>query len=262
MDTALLVALGVAVGVLMGLTGSSGVALTVPALSYMGLTYQQSVGASLLVDLVASLSTLAVYLNAHDVDGRYAAMLGLGALAGAQLGSHVAVRAPEPPLEILFAASSFYFAYTSLGNAVSGSDKGLLPQIRSRIGELRPRARRMAAVLSSVGIGLITGLIGASGGIMFAVVISAISDMPIRKVVGTATAAMALSALGGATAYFYLGQLNIWVALVVGSSALVSGFAAARLAHKIHPRLVYLALSALFTIVAILELLRALSVLI
>ncbi|MEL9989810.1 MAG: sulfite exporter TauE/SafE family protein [Thermoproteus sp.] len=257
MDAAALIALGIAVGLLMGLTGSSGVALTVPALSYMGYTYQRSVGVSLFVDFLSSLTTLAVYLKAKDVDGRYALALGAGAVLGAQLGSHVAVRTPEPPLEVLFALSSLYFAYTSLKNGMSGSDRGLAPTVRSIVLTLRPRARRALLLASSVGVGVLTGLIGASGGIMFMVIISALSDMPIRKTVGTATASMALSALSGFLAYSYLAKIDLSASVVIGASALVSGYMSARLAHEVPQRYLYFALAALFAVVAALELIRA-----
>lgn len=259
MNVAALIALGVAVGVLVGLAGSSGVAVTVPALSYMGLTYQQSVGVSLLVDLMATASALAVYLKAHDVDYRYALVLGLGSIVGAQLGSHIAVMTPEPPLELLFAASSLYLTYTSLENAILGSDRGLLPRARGYLGALAPKSRRVLAIASSVGVGIATGLVGASGGVMFAAVLSAVDDMPIRKTVGTAATAMALSATGGVVAYFYLGQFDLSTALIVGASALASGFAAARLAHIVRTRALYSALSVLFATTAVLEVLKALA---
>jgi uncharacterized membrane protein YfcA len=258
-DAAALVAVGVAVGILIGVTGSSGVALTVPALSYMGYTYQQSVGASLLVDLIASASALLIYIRAGDVDWRYALVLGAGAAAGAQLGSHLAVRSPERPLEILFAASSLYFAYTSIRNSASNIDRGLLPPVRRFFASIGPRARRTVIALSSIAIGVMSGLVGASGGIMFAVAISSMSDMPIRKVVGTAMAAMALSALSGALAYIYLGVTDVVAAIVVGISALLGGYVAARLAHRVSQRHIYTALAVLFVAVAVLELAKAIS---
>jgi hypothetical protein len=43
--------IGIAVGALTGITGSSGVLVVVPVLSYMGINFKTSVGTSLLVDV-------------------------------------------------------------------------------------------------------------------------------------------------------------------------------------------------------------------
>ncbi|MFB6489746.1 MAG: TSUP family transporter [Thermoproteus sp. AZ2] len=133
--------LGLAAGALVGLTGSSGVAVVVPALTYMGFSFQRAVAASLAVDVLATSLAVAVYLRAGYVDMGAAAIMGAAAVAGALLGSHIAVRLPGAPLQLAFAASSAYFAYTSIINAKRGSDVGLMPLVRSMMRRLPTPAR-------------------------------------------------------------------------------------------------------------------------
>lgn len=54
----ILILIGIAVGILTGVTGSSGVLIVVPALSLLGLSFQESVGSSLLVDVITTISVL------------------------------------------------------------------------------------------------------------------------------------------------------------------------------------------------------------
>jgi len=58
-----LILIGISVGILTGITGSSGVLIVVPALSYLGLSYYDSIGSSLLVDVITTLSVIFVYFK-------------------------------------------------------------------------------------------------------------------------------------------------------------------------------------------------------
>jgi uncharacterized membrane protein YfcA len=78
-----LVLIGVAVGALTGITGSSGVLIVVPALSYLGLSFKDSIGSSLLVDVITTTSVIYVYFTHRNVDVKKAVLIGLGAVLGA-----------------------------------------------------------------------------------------------------------------------------------------------------------------------------------
>jgi uncharacterized membrane protein YfcA len=91
---------------------------------------------------------------------------------------------------------------------------------------------------------------------MFTAVLTATTDMPIKKAVGTATMAMFISALSGALAYAYLGYVSS-TAVPMGLVALVSGYFFARLARKLNTRAIYVALAALFISIAIASALKA-----
>lgn len=99
----ILILIGIAVGILTGVTGSSGVLIVVPALSLLGLSFQESVGSSLLVDVITTISVIIAYMRNQNVDVKLSLLLGIGAVIGAQVGARVALSVPQEPLEAIFA---------------------------------------------------------------------------------------------------------------------------------------------------------------
>ncbi|MEJ2777257.1 TSUP family transporter, partial [Stygiolobus sp. RP850M] len=79
----LLILIGIGVGALTGITGSSGVLIVVPALSYLGLSFKSAVGSSLLIDVITTISVVIVYIKNKNADFRISAVLALGAVTGA-----------------------------------------------------------------------------------------------------------------------------------------------------------------------------------
>lgn len=115
--------------------------------------------------------------------------------------------------------------------------------------------RRVVGIPSmSFLIGIVTGTLGASGGIMFIAVMMILEPgLPIKRMIGTATLGMMMSAISGAAAYIYTGVIDIYASIVIGLIALVSGYFFAKLANKANPRYIYAFLGAVFVVTAISE---------
>ena len=112
--------IGIITGILTGITGSSGVIVVVPAMSFLGHTFHIAVGTSLLVDVITTASVVYVYTRGRKIDWRIGLILGVGALMGAQIGSHVAIFINDKPLEIVFALMTLLMAFQSFKRAKSG----------------------------------------------------------------------------------------------------------------------------------------------
>lgn len=82
-----LAALGVLVGIGASFSGLGGGFIMVPLLLFMGFTAQKAVGTSFLGILVISISALVAHNKFANVDYRAGLLLGLGGIAGAQLGA-------------------------------------------------------------------------------------------------------------------------------------------------------------------------------
>jgi uncharacterized membrane protein YfcA len=83
---ALFVLAGAAIGTGASFTGLGGGFLIVPLLLFLGFPAQKAVGTSFLAILLISLSSLIAHNKLANVDYRTGILLGLGGIAGAQIG--------------------------------------------------------------------------------------------------------------------------------------------------------------------------------
>jgi len=248
----ILVLIGIAVGALTGITGSSGVLIVVPALSYLGLSYYDAIGSSLLVDVITTTSVIFVYFRHGNVDYKISLLLGLGAIVGAQIGSKIALATPERVLEGAFTMFTAYMAYISFKRSRN-------PQLNIKNLKLG-KASYIVAIIFSMIIGVVTGTLGASGGIMFIAVMMLLFSIDIKRMIGTATLAMLLSATSGTTAYIMAGRTDIFASVVIGLIALISGYYFAKIANKMASKYIYMFLGSVFVITSISELLKVIPV--
>lgn len=104
------VLLGVVVGVAAGLTGLGGGFLVVPLLMLLGRTHSQAVGTSFLAILILGVSALLAHGRLDHVDYRLGALLGLGGIAGAQVGARLVDHLDPSAFSRLFAVVLFALA--------------------------------------------------------------------------------------------------------------------------------------------------------
>ncbi len=235
--------IGIITGILTGITGSSGVIVVVPAMTFLGHTFHIAVGTSLLVDVITTASVVYVYTRGKKIDWKIGLILGGGALVGAQIGSHVAIFVSDRPLEIVFALMALVMAFQSFRRAKSGL------KIKHR--ELpHPYA---IGFLISLPIGILTGTLGTSGGIMFIAVMMILYSMDPKTMVGTATLAMFVSAVSGTAGYLVLNSVDLVGGFIIGIVSLVSGFYFAKKALKMKDSTIYYFLGSVFLVVSLLE---------
>lgn len=246
----ILILVGLAVGALTGTTGSSGVLIVVPVLGFMGLTFQESVGSSLLVDVITTSTVIFVYLRKKTVAVRSAVFMGMGALIGAQIGTRIAVSVPEEPLEIGFVILTAVLAFQMFRRS---KQKTKVEHKPGRFQNLKPGQSLAVAMVLSIPVGILTGTIGTSGGIMFIGITMILFSISAQEMVGTATLAMLFSALSGAAGYAYFGRIDYFAAIVIGITSLASGYGFSILAHKVSERAIYVAIGLVFVVVIIAE---------
>ena len=252
----ILILVGLAVGALTGTTGSSGVLIVVPVLGFMGLTFQESVGSSLLVDVITTSTVIFVYLRKKTVAVRSAVFMGMGALIGAQIGTRIAVSVPEEPLEIGFVILTALLAFQMFRRS---KQTMAVEHKQGRFSNLRPWQSLAAAMGLSIPVGILTGTIGTSGGIMFIGITMILFSISAQEMVGTATLAMLFSALSGAAGYAYFGRIDYFASVVIGITSLASGYGFSILAHKVSERTIYVAIGLVFVIVVIAESLKIIA---
>ncbi len=94
---------GIAVGVGASFTGLGGGFLMVPLLLFLGYSAQKTVGTSFLAILVISISALIAHGKLANVDYRVGILLGLGGIAGAQIGARLVEHVSTADFKRIFA---------------------------------------------------------------------------------------------------------------------------------------------------------------
>ena len=103
MSAALLLSLGLIVGVLASFTGLGGGFIVVPLLIMMGYESYKAVGTSFLVIFIISISALIAHMRLDHVDLKLGALLGVGGIIGAQIGSRLVAHVPTNIFNKIFA---------------------------------------------------------------------------------------------------------------------------------------------------------------
>ena len=156
--------IGVAVGAITGITGSSGVVVVVPVLSYMGINFKTDIGTSLLVDVITTTIVIYVYLKKKTLNIILGLIMGTGALIGAQVGANIAHIVPILPLEIVFTIMMGYMAYYTIHKSYH------MDRPMKHI-NLNRNFALFAGFLLAIPVGVLTGIIGTSGGVLFIFII-------------------------------------------------------------------------------------------
>lgn len=227
--------IGLLTGVSTGLTGASGVSIVVPLLTlFLGFSVHAAIGTSLVVDVVASLAVVYTYYRYGNIALRAGLWVLLGAVVGAQVGALIASQIPEGGLGIGFGVGMIV-----MGAIVwrRGRKKPGEPGEEESGALVMPDTRqKVKALITGFGIGLLTGIMGAGGGLMILFALLVILKFPLHKAIGTSTLIMAVTALSGAVGYALQGEIDLLGGVVIGLGAVAGGLASARLANAFSER--------------------------
>lgn len=223
-------ALGILVGILMGLTGAGGGILSVPLLVFfLGLPIAEA--APIALCAVALASSIGAILGLRNKILRYkaAGFMAIFGLALSPLGLWVAPQIPNAPLQILFSLILLYVAIRLLSQA-RNELKGIAEPNRKpppclmnpAIGKLQwtvPCAR--ALMVSGSLAGFLSGLLGVGGGFIIVPALKRYTDLPVKSIVATSLGVLAIITGGGAIFSAASGNLNIIVTAPFSLAALV-----------------------------------------
>lgn len=217
-------ALGVAVGIIMALTGAGGGVLAVPMLVFgigLGLGISQAVPVGLLAVGMAAALGAGIGLKAGIV--RYKAallMAGAGVLL-APLGVWLANSVDNRWLTVLFAFILLIVAYRTYRQSAI-DQPGARPAdareppcvVGGDTGKFiwTTRCARALAVSGSVA-GLLSGLLGVGGGFVIVPALKRYTDLAMQSIIATSLAVIALVSVSGVASSALAGKLNWTIAL-------------------------------------------------
>lgn len=231
---------GLATGFMSGLFGVGGGILIVPALvGFLGFEQRLAHGTSLAAVLPISIASLIGYMVHGNVDWTVGALLALGSVGGAVLGTHFLHRLPHEALAIGFALLLVATAARMiLDNSSAGGRSPL-----SVVGAL-------ALVGSGFMIGVLAGLLGVGGGIVMVPLMVIGFAMPSVLAKGTSLLVIVPTAVMGTMRNRGKNNSDLRVATVVGLSGVASAVAGGLVSDVMSESVSKVLFSLLLTVVA------------
>jgi uncharacterized membrane protein YfcA len=261
----LLVAIGLCAGTITGIMGGSGVVVVVPALMFFaGFPVHVAIGTSLFVDVVASLVASYTYAQNKNLDMSQGVWMAIAAVGGAQLGSLIAASTPSFGLTwdfgIFLIINGAYILKTGMHKITTR-----ISRIRNR----RPsngnkdtakgRGVTIASILLGLGIGIVSGFIGAGGGMMFLLVLLFVLGYELHVAIGTSTLIMAITAASGSAGYYLHGNLELVAALVISVGTVVSVRLSAVVANRLGEEALGRIIAVIFIVLGVMMLLSVIA---
>lgn len=226
----IMILIGIFTGILTGLTSASGVVIVVPLTNMLlHFTVHHAIGTSLMVDVIAPFFVAFTYYRYGNIDFGSGLWIGLGTVVGAQTGSYFSSLIPDTGLGLFFATTLFLSGILIFKGGINVEKR---IKIASERGKTKVKDIIYAILLGYV-IGIITGLLGAGGGIMIFLVLVFVLKYDIRKALGTSALIMVITSLSGAIGYAIRGYVDFKAGLTIGVIAAITGSFAAVIANKV-----------------------------
>lgn len=221
----LLILIGVATGVLTGLTGASGMSILISGLLLAGLEIREVIALTFVVTLANSFVALPVYWKNNNIDKRTAVALAVPAALIVPIGHLIGGSINHTLLTSAMLCGLFYLGLKFIfSRRPKGS--GAKP-----VGsEIAPRTSWLICLGSF--LGLVMGVMGGGGSVFIAAGLIILFKTPVHRAVGTSIFVMGFTAISGSLLHITSGTLNPSMAAVVLLASVPTSVAASRLANR------------------------------
>lgn len=217
----LTVALGVLVGIVMGLTGAGGGILAVPILMFgLNLSVSQAGPVGLLAVGTAAAVGAVVGLRAKIVRYRAAILIAASGILLTPFGVWLAHRLDTKILSLVFASVLVWVAYKSVkGTGQSTAQMRGNPPSRACVRDAESGrfiwTSKCAVALSVFGgiAGVLSGLLGVGGGFVMVPALQRYTDLKAQSVIATSLAVISLVSLAGVATSASTGHFDLSVGL-------------------------------------------------
>jgi len=234
---------GALVGLVSGMLGVGGCFIMVPAqffvLTAMGIdptiAIRVAFGTNLFVVFPTALSGSLRHHKKEVVLWRHAIILGVTSIVFTFAGAWLASNLPGSVLKTIF-GSAILLGALRMATAHPMRVKG------------KPHGNTLTYILLGAVFGFVTGLIGIGGGVLMVPLMVIFLNYHMHEAVGTSTAVMIFTSLGGAIAYmlyglnvsglppYSIGYVNFLQWILLAGTSIPMAQVGAHIAHKIHPK--------------------------
>lgn len=232
----LAIVIGVITGGITSLIGASGVMIIVPILTMLfKVSVHTAIGTSLFVDVIASLTVSYSYYKNGNIELKSGIWIALTSIIGAQLGASFASKMGEGNL-----SSSFGIVLVLAGLSMlhkSYKEKKDSSDTLSKLVNFKKEWQKiLAALVIGLGIGILSGIFGAGGGVMILLALIVLMSFPLHKAIGTSTLIMAITALSSTVGYGVRGNIDFVLGSLLSVGAVFGGIIGSRYANKVNEK--------------------------
>lgn len=215
------VALGLTIGLLLGLLGGGGSILTVPALVYvLGQPAQAAVTASLVIVGSSSAFGATMRRGSGSLNLAVALLFGLSGMAAAYLTANLASDIPSVVLMLMFALLMLVV--------------GIMMIARPHVERVEaPRNQPVKVVVVGAAVGALTGVLGVGGGFLIVPALVMLVGLPMSQAVGTSLIVIAMNSVAGLAGH--LGGASLDWALI--ATFALAGFVGTYLGTRLNSRI-------------------------
>ncbi len=238
---------GALVGVILGLTGAGGAIIAVPLLVFgLHLLVMEAAPIALLAVSASAAIGALLALKQGRVRYRAAGFIAFTGALASPAGIYAARTLPDAVLSLMFAVVLGYVAIRSFRQAriptsptvpSAQATVACLPATPCQLDDFSGRliwdarcARSLA--LSGIAAGFLSGLLGVGGGFIIVPALQKATRLPMRTIVSTSLAVIALVSGAGAFAATLAGSMNWTVALPFTAGAVAAMLPAGRFVDR------------------------------
>ena len=194
---------GMGAGLGTGLAGMSAAAVISPLLiTFLDMDPYMAVGIALSSDVLASAVSAYTYGKNKNLDIRNGLIMMCSVLAFTVVGSYVASLVPSATMGGFSVFMTFLLGIKFIVKPVMTTKETML--------SVSPGKRAVQSVICGVMIGFICGFVGAGGGMMMLLILTAVLGYELKTAVGTSVFIMTFTALTGAISHFTIGGAPDW----------------------------------------------------
>lgn len=227
---------GAITGIVLGLFGSGGSIIAMPALMYL-LNVEAKSAIAMSLGIVAVTATISGWDNWRrgNVDVKIAAVFGLFGVIGTYGGARLGVLTPVAVQLTLFALIMYAAAWKMLQkNQVKPATAQFAgaggPNLAAEDEAITARMGHIA--VHGIGVGILTGLVGVGGGFLIVPALVLLSGIPMKIAVGTSLAIVAAKSYSGFAGYMGAVPIDWTIMLSFTTVTVMGSFAGTRIAHR------------------------------
>lgn len=219
---------GLATGVLLGVFGSGGSIITMPALLYLlDVEPKSAIAMSLgIVAIVAAISALQ-HWRQGNVNLKITVVFGLFGVIGTYVGALVGVVIPVIIQLGIFALVMYAAAWKMLK---SSRQSKLMP---NNSGHSTNDLQYGHIAMHGIGVGILTGIVGVGGGFLIVPALALLSGLSMKKAVGTSLSIVSLKSFAGFAGYAGSVPIDYQLMGIFTAISIVGSIAGSQLSYRL-----------------------------